>query len=157
MTLLIWSLAGWLACCGAILAVRAAALNRTRTALQNQEDGLAVSLIWAWARPRDLAALAFSYGQHRFGPIFTEPRVQLWRLANPLMSLGIAGILVYQFVLRSDRGFKTGDCPAVPNCSNYAIGALLRFGLVEGVAKTVIRLKTCDGDHAHVSFHERHL
>lgn len=157
MTLFIWLAVGWLVSCVVVLAVRAAALNRTRTALQNREDNLAISLVWAWARPRDLAALAFSQGEHRLGPIFTEPRVRLRRLLNPFISMAIAGVLIYQFVLRSDRGFKTGDCPAVPNCSNYAIGALLRFGLVEGIAKTVIRLKTCDGDHAHVSFHERHL
>lgn len=155
--MLTWIALAWLASLGATFAVRGAALARAKAAFQNREDRLAISLAWAWATPRDLGALAYSHGEQRLGPIFTEPRIRLWRLANPIVLLGVAGVLLYQFLLRGDRGFKTGDCPAVPNCSNYAIGAVLRFGLIEGIAKTVIRLKTCDGDHARVSFHERHL
>lgn len=140
---------------GVVFLYRQVVLGHIERAFSDRRDRLAVSLSWAWANRRDLHALSSRFGEHRLGPIFLERSLNVWRVFNPLVLVLLGGILLYQWVFRGARGFQVGDCPATPNCSNYAIGAVLRYGLIHGIAKSIVRMQSCDGDSTTISFHER--
>ncbi len=81
-----------------------------------------------------------------------QPDVRASRLLLPHITLAIFLILVYQF-LRPSGSSGLGDCAQTPNCSNFAIGSILRFEFFEAMRKIKVRLENCSGTLA-VSFSE---
>lgn len=54
----------------------------------------------------------------------------------------IAIIHFYQKYLRS---FHNKECIYTPTCSNYAIGAIQKYGALKGVRYAYLRIRRCNG------------
>jgi putative component of membrane protein insertase Oxa1/YidC/SpoIIIJ protein YidD len=101
------------------------------------------SIAWAWASGNDvcveagtLAECAVAVSQHR------EPRPILFNW--PWSNLFILLIVFYQY---SNQFPGVQVCVMTPNCSNYAIGMLRRYGLFYAGVTTWVRVRSC-GDVA---------
>mgnify|MGYP001596063028 CR=1 FL=1 len=73
-------------------------------------------------------------------PVEALFRPRLWRLDRSAVWLVVALIRCYQVVLRPHLA---GSCKFCPTCSQYAMEALLRHGLVRGSVLAVRRLARC--------------
>jgi putative membrane protein insertion efficiency factor len=70
----------------------------------------------------------------------TEPRPPLWR-ARPLRALAILPIRLYQLVLSPMLGAR---CRYYPSCSQYAVQAIERYGILRGLVLAGWRLLRCN-------------
>jgi len=57
--------------------------------------------------------------------------------------LAILLVRFYQYVLKPMMAMFGGRCRFYPTCSNYAIGALKRHGLIKAIPMIVWRLLRC--------------
>ena len=65
----------------------------------------------------------------------------LLRIGSPLKYAGIALVYAYRFTLAP---FMGGQCKYHPSCSQYAIDALRKHGLLKGSALAGWRLLRCN-------------
>lgn len=137
----------------AIVGIKYKARNWVVSSLACGDDRKALSLCWAWCSPAELSNLAEYWGEHRFYNMRDIEENRLSRLVNPVVLFSILSILFYQLFLRPTGLFGLGHCKATPNCSNFAIGCLLRFNWFVAVAKLIIRIDSCH-DAQPVSFIE---
>ena len=63
---------------------------------------------------------------------------------NPFALLAVALLRVYQYLFRPLLG---RNCRFVPSCSDYAIEAITRHGVVRGSWLTIRRLSRCHPWH----------
>ena len=84
---------------------------------------------WPASRPGGLAASEVR-----------DPKIDAPRLAAPLTGLAILLVRAYQF---SIRPLLIGSCKFCPSCSEYAITALQRHGLLRGGWLAARRLLRC--------------
>lgn len=66
-----------------------------------------------------------------------------------ILRLTLALIWIYQKTISFDHGFMrrftvAGTCKFYPTCSEYAKGALLKYGILKGTLRTVGRLGRCN-------------
>lgn len=129
-----------------VTAYRHYALIRLRRFLADGDNRNACSLAWAWASEMDILALQNYWGGHRFGDIIDFPKPHFWKALLPHKIIVLSAVLLYQHFGRFGPAFSAGDCPSVPNCSNFLIGCLPRYGLVTALAKAHIRVTCCTGN-----------
>jgi putative component of membrane protein insertase Oxa1/YidC/SpoIIIJ protein YidD len=121
------------------------ALIRLRKFLLDNNNRDACSLAWAWASETEILALQNYWGGHVFGDISDFRRPFFERAVLPHKILILISVILYQNFGRFGPAFAAGDCPSTPNCSNYLIGCLSRYGLVTALAKSHIRVNCCTG------------
>ncbi|MCB1384957.1 MAG: membrane protein insertion efficiency factor YidD [Nitratireductor sp.] len=134
--------------------VRWRQLNVAARALIDNEHQQAVSLMWAWSSMDGIRSSIHRWGEGRFGPILLEPNPRFGAVLNPLKLAVIFLVVVYQAVFRGVPLAQAGSCPNTPNCSNYLIGCVTRYGLLHALSKGYIRYQQCSGPHPP-SYHER--
>lgn len=69
-----------------------------------------------------------------------QPRAALWR-AHPLRALAILPIKLYQLLISPMFGAR---CRYYPSCSEYAVQAIERYGILRGVVLAGWRLLRCN-------------
>ncbi|WP_352735813.1 MULTISPECIES: membrane protein insertion efficiency factor YidD [Mesorhizobium] len=106
---------------------------------------VAVSLAWAWISSEEITTSQRHRSSIDFGDISSYPEPGIVRLYAPHKITVVCAVVVYQHFLRFGSAFGPGDCPSVPNCSNYLVGCLTRYGLIESLKKTSVRIKACTG------------
>jgi putative component of membrane protein insertase Oxa1/YidC/SpoIIIJ protein YidD len=112
-----------------------------------------VSVFWAWCDSNSCADIFENIENQEIARLINrEPGVNKFRLLMPHVLLGIFSISFYQF-LRPAGASGIGDCNQTPNCSNYAIGCLLRFNFIEALKKSKTRILNCSGE-SRVCFSE---
>lgn len=60
-------------------------------------------------------------------------------------SVFVFAIVLYQIFFRSGKALGTGECPMVPNCSNFAIGCFSRLPFWQAWRLSRKRINNCDG------------
>jgi putative component of membrane protein insertase Oxa1/YidC/SpoIIIJ protein YidD len=125
---------------------------KRRTALLARSNAVMserLSFVWAWNDPAELS--------HYLGNTGTAPTVLGVAAQKPYqLSLAklfaVAGILIYQSCPRSLLGCR--PCRLTPNCSNYAIGLLRRYGMITAWKLSRARIDQCDGFRGGIDFGE---
>lgn len=69
------------------------------------------------------------------------------RAASKVAAIGLVKFYQRRF------SYRTGRCVFTPSCSEYAVLAIAKFGVVKGVLLTGRRLARCHGAHAGVVDH----
>lgn len=126
--------------------------HKLRTAAHGDKNRLAASLCWAWASSPEITELQASGSEGPLGNIFDFPAPKIWYLYLPHKLFAAMGVLVYQHLLRYGSAFGPGDCPCVPNCSNYFLGCLTRYSLTDAIAKARVRIRGCGNNGTHVCY-----
>ena len=102
-----------------------------------------VSILWAWSSISDIVSFNQSLAKNE--QLMRQDTLSDWRLFHPLNLLGIFAIILYQLYPRRHRTINYKRCIYTPNCSNYAIGVLRRYSVIDAVPRIIDRLKSCDG------------
>lgn len=113
------------------------------SSLASADDRRALSLAWAWCRSKKMEELQNYWGSHRFFDINDFARTQNHKLYLPHVTFTIVCIVLYQAIFRPTGVLGLGRCKATPNCSNFAIGCLNRYGYFLALAKIIIRVDSC--------------
>lgn len=129
---------------GLAFLVRRKAPRRCHEAFTRGEDHRAISIAWAWLNEREIEEAIFRHGPSRLFDIQALSRPRPKKFFRPDVVLALAVILLYQTVLRGGGPFGSGYCPAVPNCSNFYVGCLRRYGFWEAAARGYLRIINCD-------------
>lgn len=143
--------------CGIFLAVivyRNIAIDAAYNSLLIGNKQKSVSLIWAWATKYEIQAAHHESDELWLEGMMHEQEPKFIKLVNPLVLTIIVFVLCYQKYLRYGGLLEPGDCPNIPNCSNYLIGCLTRFSLIRAVTKGYIRTVHCSGKK-EIDFGER--
>ena len=114
-----------------------------KLALLSGDDRTALSQCWAWCEKSEIIDLRDYWGKHRFYDLVDFKSIRRRRLLLPHVGMSIMVILFYQLMLRPTGILGLGTCKATPNCSNYALGVLLRYNFIIALSKIVIRVDSC--------------
>ena len=133
----------YLACLFSFFLIMRKANKIVISSLASGDDRRALSLAWAWCRSNKLDELQSYWGSHRFFNVNDFARTQSHKLYLPHVTFTIVSILLYQAIFRPTGLFGLGRCKATPNCSNFAIGCLNRYGYFLALAKIIIRIDSC--------------
>ena len=106
---------------------------------KNIEPNLAGSYDWAWQ-------------VREYGGVSPFWHWRFIRTLNPLCLTAIISILGYQRLRTGHPFLSKGDCPQLPNCSNYAVGALFRMPFIVALKQIKKRVDNCCGDGHRVLF-----
>ena len=99
----------------------------------------AFALQWAWADSNKDCLV--DEVEESFLPTITDQKEPKHALKTaPWNNLAILAILIYQL---GSRDPSYNCCVMKPNCSNYAIGMLRRYGLIYASIQTAKRVKIC--------------
>jgi len=118
--------------------------GRIERELVSRNKAAVVSIAWAWMPLKDVLKLKEYWGDHRFGNIERHNQIIRSRLFVPHTVFLIGLIICYQAFLRRGSIFSMGPCNSAPNCSNFAIGCLLRYPFHIAVAKMILRVNCCN-------------
>lgn len=150
---MIWVAVAYVSCAVFLLSFRRLVCIRLiRRYLANGDFRNAISLMWAWASEEELLAIHQRWGERNFHGILLAQRPQLLRLFYPHVLVLVLATLTYQ-AIRPGAWHGPGPCPAVPNCSNFLIGCLSRYGFFSAISRAHVRYQHCSG-FSGVSFHE---
>ena len=111
--------------------------------LISAKDRIAISQAWAWCEKKEIIRLETYWGKKRFFDMSNQDLLEIKKIYLPHVIFTVVFILIYQKLFRPTGLLGIGRCKGTPNCSNFAIGCLLRYPFVIAVAKTCIRLKYC--------------
>lgn len=111
--------------------------------LTNQQSNLVKSIGWAWLSRSQILSFQMKWGRDCFGDILKYEHHRLNRVWLPNVALMMFLVLFYQYFIRRGGPFNLGRCSVTPNCSNFAIGCILRYSTYRAINMTITRIDCC--------------
>jgi len=121
---------------------------------QGGDIRLGISLTWAWAPSKVIHSRVRQLDAHDFNLILHKPMPKASAMLNPGKLLVCLSVVAYQIAFRGYGLISSGYCRNTPNCSNFMLGCLFRYSILEAFHKAYTRYDNCCGTYP-ITFDEK--